>query len=102
MGMCVRKEGGNDEKVSMVALFPHGTISAEDILQQLQRTKQGHDGGTLADRARIITDPKTMGEVVKHVALGQMIQHYSPNLPSYMVAWRRYRYDDGNQQQQQR
>jgi len=51
---------------------------------------------------RIVIDPKTTGKEFKHVAPGQTIQHYLPNLPSYMVVWRRCRCDEGNQQQQER
>jgi len=97
-----KRKGGDDGKVGTIALLRHGTVSAEDIVQQLRRTKWVHDGGTLVDRVRIVTDPKTTGEEVKHVAPGQTIRHYLPNLPSYMVARRRCRCDEGNQQQQQR
>ena len=50
---------------------------------------------------RIVTNPKTTGEEVKHVAPGQTIRRYFPNLPSYMVARRRCCCDEGNQQQRE-
>jgi len=59
--MRSKRKGGNDGKVGAVALLRHGDVLAEDIVQQLQRPKWGQDGGTLADRVRIVTNPKTNG-----------------------------------------
>lgn len=80
-----------DGKIGTVALLRHGAVSAHDIAQKLHHTPWGRDTGTLADRLRILTEPKTTGKEVRHVAPGQTIRHYSPNLPSYMVARRTHR-----------
>jgi len=82
-----------------------------DILECLRQTPCENDGSSsgssssgspnLADRLEVIAKPQTTGTAVKHVAPGQTIRHYSPNLPSYMIASKRYTQQQQPQQQPQ-
>jgi len=88
--------------VGKIVLLRHGAVSSNDILECLRQTPYDNDSSSsgssstgscspnLADRLEVIAKPQTTGTAVKHVAPGQTIRHYSPNLPSYMIASKRY------------
>jgi len=92
--MMAEGEGVKDGVVGKVVLLRHGAVSSNDILECLRQTScdDNDDGsGSLADHLEVIAKPQTTGTAVKHVAPGQTIRHYSPNLPSYMITSKRYR-----------
>jgi len=98
--------------VGKIVLLRHGAVSSNDILECLRQTPYDNDSSSsgssstgscspnLADRLEVIAKPQTTGTAVKHVAPGQTIRHYSPNLPSYMIASKRYTQQQQLQTQQ--
>jgi len=89
----VTTEEEEDGAVSAtIVLLRHGAVSEGDIAACLRATPYGQEdqNGTLADCVRLVSKPRTTGDNVSHVAPGQTIKHYSPNVLSYIVSRRRY------------
>jgi len=76
-------------KTGEIVVLRHGAISSHDIFDCLQ-------ANDLAQHFEVKAKPQSTGEAVKHVAPGQTIRHYSPNVLSYMIAQRRYAINNAN------
>lgn len=66
----------------IITVLRHGAISSQDIKKCLQDA--GLDG-----QLKIQSKQQATGDNVNHVAPGQTIRHYSPNVQSYMVSHER-------------
>lgn len=66
-----------------ITILRHGAISAEELIKCMMNANLQH----VFD---VVEKMQATGEDVNHVAPGQTIRHYSPNVLSYMVASFRY------------
>jgi tRNA threonylcarbamoyl adenosine modification protein (Sua5/YciO/YrdC/YwlC family) len=65
-----------------IIMLRHGAISCKDISECLVNSN-------LSETFKVITKHQATKEDVSHVAPGQTIKHYSPNIPSYMISHKR-------------
>jgi L-threonylcarbamoyladenylate synthase len=79
----------SDKGIGSITVLRHGAISSQDILRCLQNVG-------LNDNVEVKSKQQATGENVNHVAPGQTIRHYSPNVLSYMVSHERYSNIAGN------
>ena len=71
------------EKLGRVTILRHGAVSSSEIAVCL-------DGAGLSANFEVIEKMQATGEDVSHVAPGQTIRHYSPNVKSFMISHTRY------------
>jgi Putative translation factor (SUA5) len=71
------------EGMGRVTILRHGAVSAMEILECLV------DRG-LGDSFEVVEKMQATGESVSHVAPGQTIRHYSPNVESFLISHERY------------
>jgi len=90
--MTTTEQEENGGVLAKIILLRHGAVSEGDIADCLRKTPYGKEdeNGTLADNIQLVSKPRTTGENVSHVAPGQTIRHYSPNVLSYIVSRRRH------------
>ncbi len=79
----VAKVEFHNNEEGVITVLRHGAISSQDIRKCLQNV--GLDG-----KLTVQSKQQATGDDVHHVAPGQTIRHYSPNVPSYMVSHERY------------
>jgi len=78
----VEMSSSNSDEGNVVVLR-QGAISTSDIRHTLDRAG-------LADNFQVSAVVRSTGDHVAHVAPGQTIRHYSPDVVSYMIAHSRY------------
>lgn len=71
------------EGMGRVSILRHGAVSAMEILECLV------DKG-LGGYFEVVEKMQATGESVSHVAPGQTIRHYSPNVESFLISHERY------------
>ncbi len=71
------------EESGIVSILRHGAVSAVDILSCLETVG-------LSKYFEVKEKMQSTGENVSHVAPGQTIRHYSPNVLSFMISHDRY------------
>lgn len=71
------------EGMGRVSILRHGAVSANEILDCL--VKNGLGGSF-----EVVEKMQATGESVSHVAPGQTIRHYSPNVESFLISHKRY------------
>ena len=71
------------ETIGRVTILRHGAVSSSEIAVCL-------DGAGLSANFEVIEKMQATGENVSHVAPGQTIRHYSPNVKSFMISHTRY------------
>lgn len=71
------------EGMGRISILRHGAVSAMEILDCL--VEKG-----LGDDFEVVEKMQATGESVSHVAPGQTIRHYSPNIPSFLISHERY------------
>eukprot|EP00553_Chaetoceros_curvisetus_P014556 CAMPEP_0204645948 /NCGR_PEP_ID=MMETSP0718-20130828/3771_1 /ASSEMBLY_ACC=CAM_ASM_000674 /TAXON_ID=230516 /ORGANISM="Chaetoceros curvisetus" /LENGTH=447 /DNA_ID=CAMNT_0051668043 /DNA_START=257 /DNA_END=1600 /DNA_ORIENTATION=+ len=79
----VAKVEMESEHSGIIAILRHGAVSSQDIYDCLQ-------SANLLDNFQVKEKMQSTGENVSHVAPGQTIRHYSPNVQSFMVSQDRY------------
>lgn len=77
------------ENSGIIAILRHGAVSSQDIHDCLKEAN-------LIGNFQVKEKMQSTGENVSHVAPGQSIRHYSPNVQSFMVSEDRYN-SDANQ-----
>ena len=76
-------EFNNDTQEGIITVLRHGAISKQDIRICLQNA-------SLGDKIKVQSKQQATGDDINHVAPGQTIRHYSPNVQSYMVSHERH------------
>jgi L-threonylcarbamoyladenylate synthase len=71
------------EHSGKVVVLRHGAVSTTDIRRALDKLG-------LAEQFEVVAVVQSTGDHVAHVAPGQTIRHYSPDVVSYMIAHSRY------------
>lgn len=66
-----------------IIILRHGAVSSKDILSCLQDCN-------LTPHFQVIAKSQATDETVNHVAPGQTVRHYSPNVQSYMISPKRH------------
>ena len=69
--------------VGVISVLRHGAVSSHDIAKCLQKVG-------LDKYFQVKSKQQATGENVNHVAPGQTIRHYSPNVQSYMISQQTY------------
>ena len=69
--------------VGLISVLRHGAISSQDIASCLQKNGMGDD-------FKVGSKQHATKENVSNVAPGQTIRHYSPNVQSYMISFKKY------------
>ena len=79
----VAKVEMSSEGSGKVVVLRHGAVSTTDIRRALDKVG-------LTEQFEVIAVVRSTGDHVAHVAPGQTIRHYSPDVVSYMIAHSRY------------
>ena len=79
----VAKVEMSSEERGKVVVLRHGAVSTTDIRRALDKVG-------LAEQFEVLAVVRSTGDHVAHVAPGQTIRHYSPDVVSYMIAHSRY------------
>ena len=79
----VAKVEMSSEESGKVVVLRHGAVSTTDIRRALDKVG-------LTEHFEVIAVVRSTGDHVAHVAPGQTIRHYSPDVVSYMIAHSRY------------
>ena len=79
----VAKVEMSSEESGKVVVLRHGAVSTTDIRRALDKVG-------LSEHFEVIAVVRSTGDHVAHVAPGQTIRHYSPDVVSYMIAHSRY------------
>ena len=77
------------ETMGRVTILRHGAVSSSEIAACL-------DGANLSASFEVKEKMQATGENVSHVAPGQTIRHYSPNVQSFMISHSKYTTDESN------
>lgn len=76
-------EFNNDTQEGIITVLRHGAISKQDIRICLENANLG-------EKIKVQSKQQATGDDINHVAPGQTIRHYSPNVQSYMVSHERH------------
>ena len=79
----VAKVEMSSEDSGKVVVLRHGAVSTTDIRRALDKVG-------LSEQIEVMAVVRSTGDHVAHVAPGQTIRHYSPDVVSYMIAHSRY------------